>query len=206
MLTLYGRANAWNVRKVLFFLEEIGHPYDRLDYGLGFAPLDTPEFLALNPNGMIPVVKDGEVVLWESHTILRYLAAKYAPDSYYPAAQPQRAYVDQWLDWMLAHLTPAVLPLFFYHFLNSAEYGVAQIEEAERNCTKFFGILDGQLGKTGAFVAGPSLTIADCVIGMAVHRWLSLPVEHGDLKNIARYYGALSGLPSYQKTILIGRP
>ncbi len=205
-MKIYGRTNAWNVRKVLFFLEDIGLTYERFDYGRGFTPTNTPEFLALNPNGMVPVLVDGDAVVWESHTILRYLAAKYAPPSYYPTDLRQRAMVDQWLDWKIAHISPALRLLFFRHFLKMGEFTDREVSEAETECVKLFTILDKQLEKTGAYVAGPDLTVADCAIGMAAHRWLNLPINRPELSNLARYYRSLSERPGYQKTILIGMP
>jgi glutathione S-transferase len=205
MVTIYGRTSAWNVRKVLFFLEDAGIPYERLDYGRGFAPTNTPEFLALNPNGMVPVLVDGGITLWESHAILRYLASKYGPQSYYPSGIEQRALVDQWLDWKLGHVSQAMRPLFFRYFLKMGEFSDREVNEAEAEALRLFTILDGQLAKTGAFVAGDGLTIADSSLGMAVHRWLNLPVGR-PLPNIERYYAALSKLPSYDKTIRIGMP
>jgi glutathione S-transferase len=206
MITIYGRLTAWNVRKVLFFLEDVGIPYERLDYGRGFSPTNTPEFLALNPNAMVPVLVDGGTVIWESHTILRYLAAKNGPESYYPSALDRRAFADQWLDWKIAHVSPAMRPLFFRHFLKMGEFTDREVEEAEAECARLFTILDGQLGKTGAYVAGHDITIADSAIGMAVHRWLSLPLKRPALTHVDRYYEMLSRLPSYEKTVKIGMP
>jgi glutathione S-transferase len=206
MITIYGRTTAWNVRKVLFFLEDAGIPYERLDYGRGFAPTNTPEFLALNPNAMVPVLVDEDAVIWESHTILRYLAAKFGPESYYPVDLRQRAAVDKWLDWKIAHVSIAIRPLFFRHFLKMGEFSDREVAEAEAECAKLFTILDGQLAKTGVYVAGPGITIADSSLGMAVHRWLNLPVKRPALENIDRYYAALSKLPSYEKTVRIGMP
>ncbi len=206
MITIYGRASSWNVRKVLFFLEDVGLPYERLDFGRGFAPTNTPEFLALNPNGLVPVLADDGVVIWETHAILRYLAAKNGPESYYPANLARRAIVEQWLDWKLAHVSPAMKPLFFRHFLKMGEFTGREMEEAEAECAKLFTILDGQLAKTGAYVAGPDITIADSAVGMAVHRWLNLPLKRPDLPHVRGYYETLSRLPSYEKTVRIGMP
>jgi glutathione S-transferase len=206
MITIYGRKTAWNVRKVLFFLEDIGLPYERLDYGRGFQPTNTPEFLTLNPNALVPVLVEGDTVIWESHTILRYLAAKYSPPGYYPPGLDRRAVVDQWLDWKIAHVSPAIRPLFFRHFLKMGEFTDREVAEGEAECARLFTILDAQLHKTGAYVAGPELTIADSSIGMATHRWLNLPLKRPELREVARYYETLSKLPSYKKTVLIGMP
>jgi glutathione S-transferase len=206
MITLYGRASAWNVRKVLFFTGEIGLPVERLDYGRGTTPTNTPDFLAMNPNAMVPVLKDDGLTAWESHTILRYLAAKYADESFYPKALERRALVDQWLDWKLGHISPPVRLLFFFHYLKSLIYGEKEAQAAEAESAKFFTILDGQLARTGAFVTGPDLTIADCALGMGVHRWLSLPLNHPKLDNVQRYYRELSERPAFRDSVLIGMP
>jgi glutathione S-transferase len=206
MITIYGRTTAWNVRKVLFFLEDVGLPYERLDYGRGFAPTNTAEFLALNPNALVPVLVDGDTVIWESHTILRYLAAKNGLESYYPSNLSQRALADQWLDWKIAHVSPAMRPLFFRHFLKMGEFTDREVEEAETESARLFAILDAQLAKTGAYVTGPDITIADSSLGMAVHRWLNLPLKRPSVPHIDRYYTALSRLPSYEKTVRIGMP
>jgi glutathione S-transferase len=206
MITIYGRTTAWNVRKVLFFLEDVGLPYERLDYGRGFAPTNTPEFLALNPNALVPVLADGDNVIWESHAILRYLAAKNGLEGYYPLNLTQRAMVDQWLDWKIAHVSPALRPLFFRRFLKMGEFTDREVEEAEAECARLFTILDAQLAKTGSYVAGPDITIADSSLGMAVHRWLNLPLKRPSVPHIDRYYELLSRLPSYEKTVRIGMP
>jgi glutathione S-transferase len=205
MTTLYGRANAWNVRKVMFFIEEIGLAANRLDYGRGFEPTNTPEFLAMNPNGLVPVLKDGVAVIWESHTILRYLASKYADEGYYPKALERRAVVDQWLDWKLGSVMLPLRGLFFHHYLK-VEQPQAELDAAEAECARLFTILDAQVGKTGAFAEGAHLTIADCALGMAVHRWLGLPLRRPDLPHIQRYYAELGTRPAFQKTVLTGMP
>src|SRR5258706_7724637 len=155
---------------------------------------------------MVPVLVAGDSVIWESHTILRYLAAKNGPETYYPSDLKQRAVVDQWLDWKIAHISPAIRPLFFRHFLKMGEFTDREVTEGETECAKLFTILDGQLGKKGAYVAGPDLTIADSSIGMATHRWLNLPLKRPELPNVTHYYEALSRLPSYEKTVRIGMP
>lgn len=206
MITIYGRATSSNVRKVLFFLEDLGLPYERLDYGRGFAPANTPEFLALNPNALVPVLADAGTVIWESHAILRYLAAKYGPESYYPRDLGRRAIVDQWLDWNLGHVAPCIMVLFLRHFMKMGEFTDREVEQAEAECAKLFTILNGQLAKTGAYVAGPDITIADNSLGMTLHRWLNLPLKRPDLAEVSRYYETLCRLPSFEKTVRIGMP
>lgn len=107
MLRILGKASSINVRKVLWTCTELGLPYQREDWGSGFQATDTPEFLALNPNAMVPVIVDGDFVLWESNSILRYLVNAHGGAHLYPAAPRARAAVDQWLDWQATDLNDA---------------------------------------------------------------------------------------------------
>nr|WP_281431728.1 glutathione S-transferase family protein [Rhodomicrobium vannielii] len=206
VIEIYGRPTAWNVRKVLFFMEDAGIPYRRIDCGREFRPANTPDFLGINPNGLVPVLRDESFTLWESHAILRYLAAKYGPDGYYPVDLQRRARVDQWLDWKLGHVSPALRVLFMRHFLRIGEYTDREATECEAEANRLFAILDDRLEKTGAYVAGAEITIADSALGMAVHRWLNLPLRRPDLPNVIRYYERLKKLPSFEKTVCIGIP
>jgi len=206
VIEIYGRPTAWNVRKVLFFLEDAGIPYRRVDFGREFRPTNTAEFLEWNPNGLVPVLRDEAFTLWESHAMLRYLAAKYGPEGYYPTDLAKRALVDQWLDWKLGHVSPALRVLFFRHFLKMGEFTDREVSEREAETNRLFAILDAQLAKTGAYVAGAEITIADSALGMAVHRWLNLPIRRPEFAEVARYYERLKKLPSFEKTVCIGIP
>jgi len=104
MLKILGKASSINVRKVLWACAELHLPFEREDWGTGFRPADTPEFLSLNPNGLVPVIKDGDFVLWESNSIIRYLASRYGGQALYPADPVVRAPIDQWMDWQATDL------------------------------------------------------------------------------------------------------
>jgi len=200
MITIYGRANSSNVRKVLWLTEELGLDIDRQDYGRGYAPTDTPEFRALNPNAKVPVMDEGDFVLWESHAILRYLAAKYGP-AWYPSDLRERAIVDQWLDWLVIELQEPVRRLFFALHVKpgSDPEGIPRHEaDSARACR----ILDAQLQKTGAYVAGQQPTIADCAIGMMVHRWYYFDISRPSLSALEAYYDLLKARPAFQGPIL----
>ena len=112
MIMVWGRANSTNVIKVLWLCEELGLRFDRKDVGGPFGGLQTPEFLALNPNGVIPVVEDDGVVVWESHSILRFLAQRYGSGALYPVEPATRSHVERWLDWHISTLAPALNPVF----------------------------------------------------------------------------------------------
>jgi len=200
MITIYGRANSSNVRKVLWLAEELGLEIDRHDYGRGYAPTDTPAFRALNPNAKVPVMDEDGFILWDSHAILRYLAAKYGPE-WYPAELHHRAITDQWLDWLVIELQEPVRKLFFAMHVNpgSDREGIPHYEaESAKACE----ILDEQLQQTGAYVAGAQPTIADCAIGMMVHRWYVFDISRPDLPALEAYYERLKARPAFQGPIL----
>ncbi len=178
MFTIYGRPNSSNVRKVLWLCEEIGQTgYERVDYGRGFKPIDSPEYVALNPNMVVPTLVDGDFVLWESNAILRYLATRHGPEEIYPKDPAVRAKVEMWLDWQLTTLLTGVRLLFQgLHVKDPAHTAPEQLESAGKLATCSMEILDANLAVPGGYVAGDTLTIADCAIGMFVHRWYTLPI------------------------------
>ncbi|MBC7238432.1 MAG: glutathione S-transferase N-terminal domain-containing protein, partial [Chloroflexi bacterium] len=113
MIRLWGRANSFNVQKAMWVLGEAGVEYERLDLGGGFGGLREAEYLAKNPNGYIPTIDDGGFCLWESHSIVRYIAEKYAPGQLCPADIEGRAIASQWMDWALCNLGPSFMELFW---------------------------------------------------------------------------------------------
>jgi glutathione S-transferase len=111
-LKILGRANSFNVRKVLWLCEELGVSYEREDYGRGYRPTSTPDFLKLNPFRQIPVVIDAGHVLRESNSILRYLASREGAVELYPSELRRRALVEQWMDWVAYDVTHALRGAF----------------------------------------------------------------------------------------------
>lgn len=207
MLTIYGRANSSNVRKVLWLCHEINLPYERLDYGRGFKDAKSPEHLAINPNGYIPTIIDEGFILWESNSIVRYLARKHERDDLLGKDLQTRALVEQWMDWQLATLGPRIFPIFTYQIVGNEKFGSAEIQsEATANANSLMGILDDQLGKTGAYVAGPSLSCADFPVGMFTHRWISLDFEKPVYQHINAYYELLKQRSAFRDVIIGGGP
>jgi len=199
MIVLYGRANSSNVRKVLWLTEELGLPLDRRDYGRGYQPTDTPEFKKLNPNAKVPVLDENGFILWESHAILRYLAAKYDAQ-WYPAELQRRAIVEQWLDWVMSEFQEPVRRLFFaLHVKPGSDDAAVPPNEAE--CARMCGILETRLQET-SYIAGHHPTIADCALGMMVHRWFVLEINRPVLPAVEAYYERLKSRPAFQGPIL----
>src|SRR5689334_24116576 len=154
MLRLLGKTSSINVRKVLWTCAEVGRDVAREDWGSGFRSTSDPEFLALNPNALVPVLVDGEVVLWESNTICRYLAASAGRHDLLPAEPAERARVEQWMDWQATDLNTAWRAAFMGLVRKDAAYlDASAIANSARQWNRLMTLLDRQLDKTGAYVA-----------------------------------------------------
>lgn len=199
MITIFGKASSINVRKVLWACAELGIPFEREDWGSGFRETHTTEFLAMNPHGLVPVIRDHGFVLWESNTIIRYLASKYKGASLYPNQLQQRARIDQWIDWQASDLNSAWRYAFMALVRQSpAHRDNAQIAASVSAWSKCMAVLDKQLEKTGGHVAGEAFSLADIPIGLSVQRWFSTPLAHPHLPAVSAYYDVLAQRPGYR--------
>lgn len=192
MLKIYGYAGSINVRKVLWLCEELALPFTREDWGGAFRSTSEPQFRALNPVGMVPVIDDGGVIVWESNVILRYLGSTRGRADLAPADPVSRAHVEQWMDWQASDFNNSWRVGF--HGLvrrNPAFQDPAAIEASCRSFSSMVGIVDAQLGRTGAYIAGPGFTIADIAIGLSIHRWRSMPMDRPHYAEVERYYERL---------------
>jgi glutathione S-transferase len=199
MLRILGKSPSINVRKVLWTCDELGLPYEQEQWGAGFRPTDTPDFLALNPNAMVPVLVDGEVVLWESNAICRYLANRYGDGALLPRDPAARALVEQWMDWQATELNNAWRYAFMGLVRGSAAHAdPAQISASAANWNRHMTILERQLDRSGAYVCGAAFTLADIVLGLSVNRWMMTPIERADLPAVQAYYDRLNARPGYR--------
>ena len=196
MLKILGKSSSINVRKVLWLCAEIDLPYVQEEWGAGFRSTQTPEFIALNPNATVPVIVDDGFVLWESNVICRYLAAQYQCPDLLPEAPQARAIVEQWMDWQSSELNGAWRYAFMGLVRHSAVHrDAAAIRASVENWTRKMAILEGQLARTGAFVAGSSFTLADIVIGLSVNRWFMTPIDRPVFPAVTEYFERLSERP-----------
>jgi glutathione S-transferase len=199
MLQVLGRSSSINVRKVLWTCAELVLEREHTEWGTGSLSLASPEFLALNPNGLVPVIRDGAVTLWESNTICRYLAAKQARTALLPEEPGARAQVEQWMDWQATELNNAWRYAFMGLVRKSAHYqDQSQINTSIASWNRQMGILNATLAKGGPFVTGSTFTLADIVIGLATHRWYSTPMERPALAAVEAYYERLSDRPGFK--------
>lgn len=198
MLRILGRANSFNVRKVLWTCDELGIAYEREDWGRGHRSTDDPEFLRYNPNGLVPAVVDGDVVLRESNTIVRYLASKYGDDKFYPTDLVERATCEAWMDWANYETSISLRGAFLAGVMREEIWNNDWfIETGRRLITKEVGQIDEHLQSTGPYLTGDDFTVADIPIGLVVNRWYYLEFDRPEYPAVARYYEQLSTRPAY---------
>jgi glutathione S-transferase len=207
MLKILGRENSINVRKVLWLCGELGIEFEREDWGRGFRSTNDPEFLALNPIGLIPAVIDGQVVLRESNTILRYLASKYGPEAIYPTDLERRAHVEQWMDWVAYETSISLRGAFLGGQLNEPPWNNAWfVEQGRKQITREIGQLDEHLRASGPYVAGADFTIGDIPVGVVVNRWFHLQFDRPAYAAVEQYYTLLDERAPYRQFVHNGMP
>jgi len=198
MLTILGKRQSINVRKVLWACAELGLPFRQENWGSGFRDVNTNEFKALNPNAMVPVLLDDGFVLWESNSILRYLANRYGDGSLYPHEASARAKVDQWLDWQASDLNGAWRHAFMALVRGMPDHAdPSRIRASLEAWIRFMSVLEGRLADTGAYVAGTDFSLADIAVGLSVHRWYRTPFDHPPLAAVSAYYQRLGQRPGF---------
>jgi glutathione S-transferase len=203
VLTIWGRLNSINVQKVLFCAEELGLAYKRIDAGREFGVNNTADYLAMNPNGLVPAISDNGFILWESNAIVRYFCAKHGAATYMPSDLRHRAEADRWMDWQATTLSPAMHAAFHNLVRSAAERRDAAAIEASRTHTEpLMGLLNAHLAGR-RFLTADSCTMAEFAIGPAVHRWFNMPVTRGDHPHIMRWYHSLMERLSAKKVLVL---
>ena len=203
MLKVWGRVTSLNVQKVLWTLAEVGVSYERIDAGLQFGVVKTPEYLALNPNGLVPTIDDGGLVLWESNVIVRYLASRYAAGTLCPADPGERFRAERWMDWQATTITPAITPAFMGLIRKVPEFMTeAVVAEARKKTNAALAILEGALAGRD-YVNGAAFTMGDIPVGVAVNRWYALPVERASFPAVEAWYARLKERPGFATHVAI---
>ncbi len=200
MITVWGRASSSNVQKVLWTLDELNVPFERIDVGREFGGLDTPDYLGMNPHGRIPTIKDDELILWESQTICRYLCRTYGGSALLPEDPAAAAHVEKWMDWNTAHLAPSIFPMF----LQSREANdIAVAKEARfdkfvAEAKKNFRIMDDALAGQG-FLGAEAFTLADLVISVSVSRWFFVGFDLAGFEALTAWNKTVGERPACQR-------
>lgn len=187
-LRILGRTTSINARKALWTADLIGIEYDDEAWGLPVRDPNVPEFLVLNPNAQVPVIVDGDYVLWESNAVMRYLAESRR-SGLWPAETRERGLVDQWLTWQAAELNPrwtyAVQALLRR---NPAFTDREQIDRSTAAWGKAMRLLDTHLEKAGGFMANGRVSLADIAIALSSHRWLTMTFDKPELPAVAAHH------------------
>ena len=195
MLRIWGRVSSINVQKVVWCADELGLQYERRDVGGKFGGNDTPEYLAMNPNGLVPVIEEDGFVLYESNAIVRYLAARDPAARLWPENLRERADADRWMEWSNTFIGALRDP--FWQLIRTPE-AQRDMKAVEAGCAKvdrLARILDAHLASREWLAAGRFGT-ADIVVGCGVHRWMLLPVNRAACPNVNRWYDALKARPA----------
>lgn len=205
MLTVYGRATSSNVQIVMWAIAELGLECKRLDYGHKFGGVDTPEYLAMNPNGLVPVVIDGDgPPLWESAAILRYLGARYGTEPFWPADPLERARLDMWAEWGKTTLVGGFIMPIFWKVVRTpaAKRNEETIAKAIKSFDKALDILEARLD-TVRHIGGDEFTFADIIIGHVLYRYFTIEIPRKTRPSLSRYYAELQTRPAYPEHVKV---
>jgi glutathione S-transferase len=205
MLKVWGRRSSFNVQKVMWLIGELELPHAHIDAGGSFGGLDAPDFLAMNPHGRVPVISDGDTVVWESQAILRYLAARHhGSGRFWPHDPAARAVIDGWMDWSQTSLQPDFLGGVFWGFYRTPDdkRNWPAINASLARCAQHFEKLDRLLERR-TFLLGEALTLADITIGTSLYRYFGLEIERPRLAQVERWYRTLQQRPAFRTDVMI---
>ena len=204
MLKVWGRRSSFNVQKVLWLVGGLGLPHEPIPAGGDFGGLDDPDFLAMNPHGRVPVVVDDGVVVWESHAILRYLAARHGGPAWWPQAPAARAEADGWMDWTQTALQRDFLTGVFWGWYRTPQQqrDTPAIAAALAACARHFQLLDKALADR-PFLGGDTLGLADIPAGTHLYRYYELEIDRPETPNVAACYARLQARPAYREAVMV---
>lgn len=205
MITVWGRATSGNVQIVMWAIAELGLKVERLDVGGAFGGNKTPEYLGMNPNGLVPTVRDGDgPFLWESAAIVRYLGAAYGDEQFWPSSCMARADVDKWAEWIKTTFGPAFYSGIFGPsvFSPSAQRNPTAIAAAAEKLAPFAMMLDARVADTD-YLGGDDVCFADMVVGAPLYRYFTLDFERADTPNLHAYYNRLTMRPAYATHVMV---
>jgi glutathione S-transferase len=199
MLKIWGRVNSINVQKVMWTVAELKIPHERVDAGMAFGVVNTPEYRALNPNGRVPTIDYDGFVLWESNVIVRYLYAKHGP-----VRTLEEGYgAEKWMDWTATTLAAPMTTVFWQLIRTPPEKrDAAAVEAAVKQAGDAFKIADDVLARQ-PYLSGRELSMGDVPFGCYVNRWMNLPIERPAHANLLRYYDRLKSRAAFQKQVMI---
>jgi glutathione S-transferase len=201
MLKIWGRNTSSNVQKAMFAVGELGLAYERIDVGGAFGMNREPAYLAMNPNGLVPTLDEDGFLLWESNSIIRYLATKFGAGTLEPADLRTRALASKWMDWQLSVFGPAITPVFWGMIRTPAgQRDHKAIDDGRVKSTAAVKILDDQFAKT-PYAAGDAFSMGDIPIAIMSYRYRELVPERPAFKNFERWYAAIAGRKAFKEHV-----
>lgn len=201
MLKIWGRTTSSNVQKVLWTCAELDIAFERVDWGGPFGGNKDPAYLAMNPNGLVPTVEDGGLVIWESNTIIRYLCATRGGERLHPRDPARRTEVERWMDWQIASLAqPMGVMLLGYYRTPPEQRDPKALEAARLRAIELWTMVEQQLGR-GPYIAGDAFSLADIALGMFGHRWHVYPIERPPLPRLKAWYERIGERPGFKAHI-----
>jgi glutathione S-transferase len=202
VIKIWGRTTSSNVQKVMWAVGEMGLPHERIDIGGPFGKNREPAYLAMNPNGLVPTLEEEDgYLLWESNSIVRYLAAKHKSSVLEPADLRIRANASKWMDWQLSVASPAIFAAFWGMIRTAPEKrDHAAIEESKKKTTAAIAMMDDQLGKT-VYLAGDAFSFGDIPVGIIAYRYRQLVPDRPPFRNFERWYAAISSRQAFKDHI-----
>ncbi|MGD9915607.1 MAG: glutathione S-transferase family protein [Rhizobiaceae bacterium] len=205
MITVWGRKTSGNVQIVMWALAELGLPVERHDVGGAFGGNDKPDYLAMNPNGLVPTLRDKGVDLWESAAIVRYLGAAYGDDGFWPRDPVKRAALDKWAEWSKTSFQPTLLPGIFWQLVakRPQERDEQLVTTSVANLKKLVVMIDRRLGEGGDYLGGDAISFADCIFGTLLYRYFTLDFDKVPAANLEAYYQRLVQRPAYAEHAMV---
>jgi len=209
MLEVWGRRSSANVQKVMWLIGELKLDHRHIQAGGPYSKLDAPEFLALNPNGLVPVIRDAGLVVWESSAIVRYIAARHGPERFWPEEPRVRAHIDQWIDWAGTTFQPNMFGMFWSYWRTPEDQrnweAIGNFMKGTERCVQ---MLDTALAKA-PFLVGDDLTLADIVNGVHFFRYFSMGIyestkkDYPQIPHVRAWYERLQKRPAYRQHVMV---
>ena len=195
-MRIWGRLSSINVRKVVWAAQETGAPFQRTDAGAAFGVVQTPEYLRMNPNGLVPLLQDGDFTLWESNVIVRYLATRFPDSDLMPASLALRFEAEQWMDWQQTTFNGAGRDAFIQWIRTPADQRQPDlIQRSVQAMAPLLQLLDQRFAQR-TYMLGDHFSMADIPLGCEIHRWFGLPQPRAALPHLERWYAALCARPA----------
>ena len=204
MITIWGRATSSNVQTAMWAAAELGLEHQRLDWGGAFGGNDDSDYRAMNPNGLIPVLKDDDTVIWESPAILRYLGAQYGDEAFWPSDPGKRARLDMWAEWVKTSIAPELIYKIFWHLVRTkaADRDQAVIDVGVNALKTLMPRMDARLGQSD-YLGGDVLCFADIMAGHVLYRYYTVPFDRAETPNLDTYYARLQERPAYREHVMV---